>query len=203
MDFMNLNQAAHGDREFGFIAARMRLERKVVVGHWADAEVQERIGAWSAGRVRQARLGDRRGSPASARTCARSPSPRATRSRPSAGSASASTATASATSSAVVDAATDAEVDAADRGLPRRVRRRPRRSGPGGERAAALRDGARIELGLRRFLADGGFSAFTDTFEDLHGLNQLPGLGRPAADARRLRLRRPRATGRPRRWSGR
>ena len=47
MDFMNLNQAAHGDREFGFIAARMRLERKVVVGHWSEAEVQDRIGAWS------------------------------------------------------------------------------------------------------------------------------------------------------------
>ena len=47
MDFMNLNQAAHGDREFGFIAARMRLERKVVVGHWSDPEVQERIGAWT------------------------------------------------------------------------------------------------------------------------------------------------------------
>ena len=44
---MNLNQAAHGDREFGFIAARLRLERKVVVGHWADAEVQERIGVWA------------------------------------------------------------------------------------------------------------------------------------------------------------
>ena len=47
MDFMNLNQAAHGDREFGFIAARMRLERKVVVGHWGDPEVQQRIGAWT------------------------------------------------------------------------------------------------------------------------------------------------------------
>jgi L-arabinose isomerase len=47
MDFMNLNQAAHGDREFGFIAARLRLERKVVVGHWTDPDVQERIGAWT------------------------------------------------------------------------------------------------------------------------------------------------------------
>jgi L-arabinose isomerase len=47
MDFMNLNQAAHGDREFGFIAARLRLERKVVVGHWGDTRVQEEIGTWS------------------------------------------------------------------------------------------------------------------------------------------------------------
>src|SRR3990170_3491943 len=46
MDFMNLNQAAHGDREAGFIHTRLRLGRKVVVGHWSDTEVQDRIGAW-------------------------------------------------------------------------------------------------------------------------------------------------------------
>src|SRR5277367_3278458 len=47
MDFMNLNQAAHGDREHGFIMSRMRLNRKVVVGFWRDSEAQQRIGAWS------------------------------------------------------------------------------------------------------------------------------------------------------------
>ena len=46
MDFMNLNQSAHGDREAGFIHTRMRLARKVVVGHWSDPEVQDRVGAW-------------------------------------------------------------------------------------------------------------------------------------------------------------
>ena len=46
MDFMNLNQAAHGDREFGFICTRLRQHRKVVVGHWQDEEVHERVGAW-------------------------------------------------------------------------------------------------------------------------------------------------------------
>jgi L-arabinose isomerase len=46
MDFMNLNQAAHGDREFGFICTRMRLNRKVVVGHWQDSDVQNSIGVW-------------------------------------------------------------------------------------------------------------------------------------------------------------
>src|SRR3989337_1950824 len=46
MDFMNLNQAAHGDREAGFLHSRLRLNRKVVVGHWSDLEVQERLGAW-------------------------------------------------------------------------------------------------------------------------------------------------------------
>src|SRR3982750_1870674 len=44
MDFMNLNQSAHGDREFGFMVSRMRLERKVVVGHWQDAHVQASLG---------------------------------------------------------------------------------------------------------------------------------------------------------------
>ena len=46
MDFMNLNQSAHGDREFGFIGSRMRLNRKVVVGHWQDVAVHSEIGAW-------------------------------------------------------------------------------------------------------------------------------------------------------------
>src|SRR5512147_266993 len=46
MDFMNLNQAAHGDREFGFICTRLRQNRKVVVGHWQDEQVHDRVGAW-------------------------------------------------------------------------------------------------------------------------------------------------------------
>ena len=46
MDFMNLNQAAHGDREHGFIAARLRVPRKIVVGFWKDAAVQRQIGGW-------------------------------------------------------------------------------------------------------------------------------------------------------------
>ena len=47
MDFMNLNQSAHGDREFGFIVSRMRLARKVVTGHWQDPEVIDRINVWA------------------------------------------------------------------------------------------------------------------------------------------------------------
>src|SRR5689334_7857378 len=47
MDFMNLNQSAHGDREFGFMVSRMRMNRKVIVGHWSDPEVQERISVWA------------------------------------------------------------------------------------------------------------------------------------------------------------
>ena len=66
MDFMNLNQAAHGDREFGYICTRMGKPRKVIVGHWQDAEVQDRLAAWmraAAGlhemrNLKVARLGD-------------------------------------------------------------------------------------------------------------------------------------------------
>ena len=66
MDFMNLNQSAHGDREFGFIGARMRLKRKVVVGHWQDTQVQSELAGWmraayawhDAQQLKVARLGD-------------------------------------------------------------------------------------------------------------------------------------------------
>ena len=73
MDFMNLNQAAHGDREFGFIHTRMRLNRKVVVGHWTDPEVQDRIAAWMRAAPARGTIGRVRSSPASATTCARWP----------------------------------------------------------------------------------------------------------------------------------
>ena len=175
MDFMNLNQAAHGDREFGFIAARLRLERKVVVGHWADAEVQERIGAWSraacarhdweSGRI--ARFGE------NMREVAVTDGDKVEAQRRLGFSVNGYGV---GDLVARVEAATDAEVDELietyldEYDVVGALR-------PGGERADSLRDGARIEIGLRGFLADGEFSAFTTTFEDLHGLNQLPGLG--------------------------
>jgi L-arabinose isomerase len=174
MDFMNLNQSAHGDREFGFIAARMRLERKVVVGHWSDAAVLAQVGAWSRAacakadwqRGRIARFGD------NMRDVAVTEGDKVEAERRlgfgvntwGVGDLV-----------RVVDEATDAEVDELigryqdEYHVAAELR-------PGGDRAASLRDGARIEIGLRRFLEDGGFIAFTDTFEDLHGLAQLPGL---------------------------
>jgi len=174
MDFMNLNQAAHGDREFGFIAARLRLERKVVVGHWGDADVQERIGVWTraacarrdweTGRI--ARFGE------NMREVAVTEGDKVEAQRRFGFSVNGY---GIGDLAALVDEAPDAEVDrlietyldtydvAAE-------------LCPGAERTAALRDEARIELGLRRFLEDGRFIAFTDTFEDLRGLPQLPGL---------------------------
>jgi len=174
MDFMNLNQAAHGDREFGFIAARMRLERKVVVGHWGDTQVQARIGAWARAacarhdweHLRIARFGE------NMREVAVTEGDKVEAQRRLGFSINAYGV---GDLVAAVDDASDAEIDRLieayldEYDVFDDLR-------PGGARAESLRDGARIEVGLRAFLAGGGFGAFTDTFEDLHGLTQLPGL---------------------------
>ncbi len=174
MDFMNLNQAAHGDREFGFIAARLRLERKVVVGHWGDDAVQAEIGGWTRAacaradwqRGRIARFGD------NMREVAVTEGDKVEAQRRLGFSINT---WGVGDLVKVVNEASDADVD----DLVARYRDEydvAAELGPGGDRAESLRDGARIELGLRRFLVEGGFTAFTDTFEDLHGLKQLPGL---------------------------
>jgi L-arabinose isomerase len=174
MDFMNLNQAAHGDREFGFIAARLRLERKVVVGHWGDDVVQAEIGTWARAACAKAdwmtgkiaRFGD------NMREVAVTDGDKVEAQRRLGFSINT---WGVGDLVAVVDEASDADVDELvgryldEYDVATELR-------PGGDRASSLRDGARIELGLRRFLEDGGFTAFTDTFEDLHGLRQLPGL---------------------------
>lgn len=174
MDFMNLNQAAHGDREFGFIAARLRLERTVVVGHWGDPEVQARIGVWSraacaradwaGGRI--ARFGD------NMREVAVTEGDKVEAQR-RLGFAVNGYGVGDLV--AHVDGASDAEVDRLIEAYLDEYDVAPELR-PGGDRASSLRDGARIEAGLRSFLGDGRFIAFTDTFEDLHGLAQLPGL---------------------------
>jgi L-arabinose isomerase len=174
MDFMNLNQAAHGDREFGHIAARLRLERKVVVGHWSDPEVQDRIGAWTRaasakhdwdhGRI--ARFGE------NMRNVAVTDGDKVEAQR-KLGYAVDGYGVGDLV--AIVNEATDGEVDDLIATYLDEYDVAPELR-PGADRASSLRDGARIEIGLRRFLEGGGFTAFTTTFEDLHGLTQLPGL---------------------------
>jgi L-arabinose isomerase len=174
MDFMNLNQAAHGDREFGFLAARMRLERTVVAGHWSDVDVQDRIGAWTraacarrdweTGRI--ARIGD------NMREVAVTEGDKVDAERRLGFSTNTwgvgdLVKVVNQTSEADVSALIERYLD--DYDVVAELR-------PGGARDASLRDEARIEIGLRRFLEAGSFTAFTDTFEDLHGLTQLPGL---------------------------
>jgi L-arabinose isomerase len=175
MDFMNLNQAAHGDREFGFIGSRMRLERKVVVGHWQEPRVQAAIGAWlraacawaDAQGARFARFGDNMRHVAVTEGDKVSAQLRLGYSVNGYGVGDLVRFTGE-----VADAEIDALVAVYDEqyAVAPALRR-------GGERHQSLREGARIEIGIRRFLEDGGFKGFTTTFEDLHGLAQLPGLG--------------------------
>ena len=174
MDFMNLNQAAHGDREAGFLHSRMRLNRKVVVGHTSDPEVQERLGVWA--RVAHAhhdlqgakfaRFGDNMREVAVTEGDKVAAEIRFGFSVNGYGLGDLLERT-----EAVDDAAVDELVDEYDELY--KVAENLRRNG---ERHASLRDGARQELGLRAFLEDGSFKGFTTTFENLHGLKQLPGI---------------------------
>ncbi len=171
MDFMNLNQAAHGDREFGFICTRMNVTRKVVAGHYLDPEVQRRIDVWArvaaawadSQTMKIARIGDNmryvavtEGDKVAAQiqfgyevngygvndlTCR----------------------------IAEVSDAAAAELVEEYRALYTVIDDSP-------AALASIREAARQELGMRAFLEEGGFSGLTTTFEDLSGMNQLPGL---------------------------
>jgi len=174
MDFMNLNQSAHGDREFGFIGTRMRLNRKVVVGFRQDEEVPAQIGVWlraacawqdSQG-ARVARFGDNMREVAVTEGDKVEAQLRLGYSVNGYGVGDLVQYVRE-----VTDAAVDALVGRYDEQY---TVAEPLRGG--GSRREALREAARIELGLRGFLQAGGFKAFTTTFEDLHGLTQLPGL---------------------------
>jgi L-arabinose isomerase len=176
MDFMNLNQSAHGDREAGFIHTRMRLGRKVVVGHWQDPEVQDRLAAWMrAARgwhdgqgAKFARFGD------NMRQVAVTEGDKVAaelRFGYSVNGYGIGDLVAKVSDIGIHDQHID-ELCVEYQDLYR-VAAELRR---GGTRHESLRYGARIELGLRAFLTEGGCKGFTTTFEDLHGLRQLPGL---------------------------
>ena len=174
MDFMNLNQSAHGDREAGFLHSRMRLNRKIVVGHWSDPEVHDRIGSW----MRAARAwNDWQG----AKFCRFGDNMRqvAVTEGDKVGAEMkfgfATNGYGVGELADAVDAVSDAEAKALANEYEESYEVVPglRR---GGERHESLLYGARLELGLRGFLGKGGFKGFTTTFEDLHGLRQLPGL---------------------------
>ncbi|MGA2603989.1 MAG: L-arabinose isomerase [Verrucomicrobiia bacterium] len=174
MDFMNLNQSAHGDREAGFIHTRLRLNRKVVAGHWSDTEVQDRIAAW----MRAARAWhDWQG----AKFCRFGDNMRqvaVTEGDKVAAEAKLGYAVNGYGVGDLVKVVNEVG-DAAINRLCDEYEQRydvAKELRKGGARHESLRDGARIELGLRAFLKDGGFKGFTTTFEDLHGLKQLPGL---------------------------
>ncbi|MGO1848444.1 L-arabinose isomerase [Microbacterium sp.] len=173
-DFMNLNQAAHGDREFGYIQTRLGVPRKTIVGHAGDPRVQRELGTWqraaaglAASRsLKLARFGD------NMRFVAVTEGDK-TEAELRLG-VQVNTWGVNELAEAVA-AASDAEVDALIDEYEELYEIAPelRR---GGERHQSLRDGAAIEIGLRSFLEEGGFGAFTTSFEDLGALKQLPGL---------------------------
>ncbi|MGD0064234.1 MAG: L-arabinose isomerase [Streptosporangiaceae bacterium] len=174
MDFMNLNQAAHGDREFGYIETRMGVPRKTVAGHATDPEVRSRIGAWTraaqglhvARELRLARFGDNMRDVAVTEGDKVEAQIKLGISVNTYGVNDLV---------AVVDRVSKEEVDAIVGDYARQYAVAAELA-VGGARHESLRDAARIEAGLRGFLARGGFSAFTTNFEDLGGLRQLPGI---------------------------
>jgi L-arabinose isomerase len=175
MDFMNLNQSAHGDREFGYIESRLRLRRTTVVGHWRDPAVAERIGVWARAacglhelrRLRLARFGD------NMRQVAVTEGDKV-EAQIQLGVRVDGFGVGDLV--AAVDRASDDDVDRLVGVYDESYELAPALR-PDGDRRTSLRDAARIEVGLRSFLEAGGYSAFTDTFEDLGSLVQLPGIG--------------------------
>jgi L-arabinose isomerase len=174
MDFMNLNQAAHGDREAGFLHTRMRLARKVVAGHWQSESVISRIGAWvRAARAwhdwqgaKFARLGDNMRQVAVTEGDKVSAEMKFGFSVNGYGIGDLV---------AIQAGITDSEINALCEEYTASYQLAPALA-KGGERHDSLRIAARIEAALRAFLTQGGFKGFTTTFEDLHGLKQLPGI---------------------------
>lgn len=174
MDFMNLNQAAHGDREAGFLHTRMRLARKVVAGHWQSESVVSRIGAWvRAARAwhdwqgaKFARIGDNMRQVAVTEGDKVSAEMKFGFSVNGFGIGDLV---------AIQAGIADSEITALCEEYASCYKLAPALV-KGGARHESLREAARIEAALRTFLKQGGFKGFTTTFEDLHGLKQLPGI---------------------------
>lgn len=174
MDYMNLHQTAHGGREFGHLCAKLGVRRRVIVGHWARPRVQSRVGSWvrvalgiaSERSMKVARFGDNMRHVAV--TDGDKVSAQMTFGYQVDGYGVGDLVER-------VDAVTSGRINGlveeyeATYDLAANVR-------AGGDRRSHLEYSARLELGLKDFLEEGGYTAFTDTFEDLHGLQQLPGL---------------------------
>ena len=168
MDFMNLNQAAHGDREHGFIGTRMRLPRKVIVGYWEDKHIKEKIGLWmrsaigvmTSKKLKVARFGD------NMRDVAVTEGDKVEAQIKLGWSVN--------TYSvgdllAYIDAVSEAEIDAVVKEYEQAYTIKT-------DNLESVRYQAKLEIGMETFLKKGGFDAFVNTFEDLNGMKQLPGL---------------------------
>lgn len=174
MDFMNLNQSAHGGREFGFMASRMRINRKVVVGHWQDEKVIQKVADWcrvasavaDSKKMKVARFGD------NMRQVAVTDG-----NKVSAQIKFGYEVNGYGVGDLVkyIDEISEKQIDTLIQeyedmySIAAIIK-------SDGSMQSSLRDAAKIELGMRTFLTEGGFTAFTNTFEDLNGMKQLPGI---------------------------
>jgi len=174
MDFMNLNQAAHGDREHGYMMTRMEMNRKVVVGHWSEEEVQQQIAVWMRAAIgwhdlqylKVARFGDNMREVAVTEGDKVEAQIRFGFSVNGYGVGDLVRLVNNVPES-MIDNLVNEYLDLYDFASEGR---------PGGSLHRHVRYQARIEIALRQFMQEGDFGAFTTTFEDLHGLEQLPGL---------------------------
>jgi L-arabinose isomerase len=174
MDFMNLNQSAHGDREFGFIMTRMRLERKVVVGHWQNEKVLLQTSIWTRAAAawhdwqgaKFVRFGD------NMRYVAVTEGDKVEAELKFGYSVNTH---GLGDLVKVINETTDKDIDKLVKeyeesyNVVTGLRK-------GNDKHSSLREAAKIEIGLSNFLKAGNYKGFIDTFEDLHGLNQLPGI---------------------------
>jgi L-arabinose isomerase len=174
MDFMNLNQSAHGDREFGFMATRMRINRKVVVGHWQDTQVHQQIDGWARAAsgwhdwqgAKFARFGD------NMRNVAVTEGDKVEAELRFGFSVNTF---AVGDLVQVINDVTDQQIDdlVAEYEESYEIAEDLLNNG---DKRSSLIEAARIEIGLETFLKNGNFKGFSDTFEDLHGMKQLPGI---------------------------
>ena len=174
MDFMNLNQSAHGDREFGYIMTRMRTRRKIIVGHWQDKDVLDKINTWSRAAAawhdwqgaKFVRFGD------NMRQVAVTEGDKVEAQLQFGYSVNTHGV---GDLGKVINGVSDRSVENIcleyneQYSMAKSLRK-------GGEKFASLKEAAKIEIGLKRFLKEGNYKGFTDTFEDLNGLSQLPGI---------------------------
>ena len=174
MDFMNLNQSAHGDREFGFIMSRMRTQRKVVTGHWQDPKVIRKIADWSRAAAgwndwqggKFIRFGDNMRQVAVTEGDKVEAELKFGYSVNTYGIGDLV---------AIINTVSENETDnLLEEYAERYILAEDLKKGK--PKYGSLREAARIEIGLRKMLESGNFKGFTDTFEDLHGMSQLPGI---------------------------
>ena len=174
MDFMNLNQSAHGDREFGFIMSSMRLNRKVVVGYWEDPESLDKINVWARAaaawndwqNAKFARFGD------NMRNVAVTEGDKV----------EAEIKFGYSVNTYGIGDLVKVINETSDKQIDKLIQQYEDEYTlvdsllKGGNQRQSLREAAKIEIGLQTFLEAGNFKGFTDTFEDLHGMAQLPGI---------------------------